>query len=147
MDKSSIVVNGVISRISYKNIHKGLVNFEIANNREYLSRDGYVNKDTSFFSAIIDLKVLDEYKNLLKVGNKVVVTGQPRSYFDKEKKKCFSIRVNKIIDERLYHEEEYSGSKLSFDKDGVMLWNGKRCEATPMNHREEKELREMLEKY
>jgi len=143
-----INIEGVISRISNKYKDKNITFFEIARNNEYM-KDGFIKKDTSFFSAVIDNDLLREYKNIFKVGQKVVVSGIPNSYFDKEGRKCFTIKVFKIVLSSEYKNEiiNYSGPKISFDTDGVMLWNGKRCESIPLNPDEEKEIKDILSQY
>lgn len=143
---NNINIEGVISRISDKYQEKNITFFEVARNREYL-KDGFVEKDTSFFSAVIDNKLLEKYRDIFKVGQKVVVSGIPNSYFDKEGHKCFTIRVLNLYSSNEYVKEGYSGPVISFDTDGVMLWNGKRCEAVPMDPEEEKEIKDILSQY
>ena len=147
MNKNCIKVEGIIYRISYKHKDRNLICFEVARNREYLSSDGMIVKDTSFFSAIINFKELIKYKDLLKVGSKVVVSGIPNSYFNKDKQKCFTIKVLELFRPEDFVEEEKSGPKISIDTDGVMLWNGERCEIKPMDPEEEKEVNDILSKY
>ena len=36
---------------------------------------------------------------------------------------------------------------ISYDTDGVMLWHGKRCEATPASPEEQKEMEELLSRF
>lgn len=36
---------------------------------------------------------------------------------------------------------------ISYDTDGVMLWNGKRCESEPCSDEELKELEELLKEF
>lgn len=143
---NNINIEGVISRISDKYQEKNITFFEVARNREYL-KDGFVEKDTSFFSAVIDNKLLEKYRDIFKVGQKVVVSGIPNSYFDKEGRKCFTIRVLNLYSSNEYVKESCSGPVISFDTDGVMLWNGKRCEAVPMDPEEEKEIKDILSQY
>ena len=66
---NNINIEGVISRISDKYQEKNITFFEVARNREYL-KDGFVEKDTSFFSAVIDNKLLEKYRDIFKVGQK-----------------------------------------------------------------------------
>ena len=42
---------------------------------------------------------------------------------------------------------DYGGPKINFDTDGIMLWNGKRCESVPMNPEEEAKLKDILSQY
>lgn len=36
---------------------------------------------------------------------------------------------------------------IRFDPDGVMVWNGKRCESTPLSEEELKEMDELLNEF
>ena len=36
---------------------------------------------------------------------------------------------------------------ISYDTDGVMLWHGKRCEATPPSEEELKEMEDLLSEF
>ena len=42
---------------------------------------------------------------------------------------------------------EDSQSPMSFDKDGTMLWHGKRCETTPCSKEEQTEIDKLFEKF
>lgn len=145
---NNINIEGVISRISNKYQNKNITFFEIARNNKYI-QDGFVKKDTSFFSAVIDNDLLENYRNIFKVGQKVIVSGVPNSYFDKEGRKCFTIRVFKMCLSSKYKSDvvDYGGPKINFDTDGIMLWNGKRCESVPMNPEEEAKLKDILSQY
>lgn len=53
------------------------------------------------------------------------------------------------------HVTEYNGinidenlaNQFGEDTDGTQLWNGKRCEKTPMTEEEEKEIQEILDSF
>ena len=64
-------------------------------------------------------------------------------------RKCFTIRVFKICLSSKYKSDvvDYGGTKINFDTDGIMLWNGKRCESVPMNPEEEAKLKDILSQY
>ncbi len=148
MNINNIVVGGIISRISYQNKDRNIINFEVARNSKYMSKDGTIENETSFFSAIIDSNLLEKYKDIFKVGSKVVVFGIPNSYFDNKKRKCFCIRAFKLESlDSFLEKQENTGPNISFDTDGVMLWNGVRCEITKMDKDEEQELKDILSEY
>ena len=39
------------------------------------------------------------------------------------------------------------GPVISYDTDGVMLWNGKRCESLPLTEEEQQEMNKLLEEF
>ena len=143
---NNITIEGIISRISNKYQERNITFFEVARNNKYI-KDGSQIKDTSYFSVVIDNKLLINKKDLLKVGKKVVVSGIPNSYFDSSGHKCFTIKAFNIESEEEYKKITSSGPIISFDIDGVLLWNGKRCESKPMDPKEEQEIKDMLAQY
>ena len=50
-------------------------------------------------------------------------------------------RINEIIKYLPTHD---TNNKIKYDKDGVMLWNGKRCEVKKMTQKEQEELDKIL---
>ena len=40
-----------------------------------------------------------------------------------------------------------TSDQISYDEDGVMLWNGKRCESIPLTEEEQNEMEELLKEY
>lgn len=147
-----IVISGIISRINKKptkNQNDKYVWFEICQNKQY-KKDGLLKKETSYFSAMFDKKYLDCYEEILQIGKLVVVTGIPKSYFDLDEKKCFYIRVLNIRPlEEVIEESEESGKGpiISYDTDGIMLWNGKRCEAILPSQEEKSEIERIIKSY
>jgi exonuclease VII large subunit len=128
-----IILEGVISRINRED--NKYIWFDICRNDNYKDKNGEMRQDSSFFSARIDKSKLSDLRALEK-GKFVVVNGIPKSYIDKNNYKSFYIHVLSIEEYSKYKEKE----TISYDKDGVMLWNGQRCESEPASPEEIKEM-------
>ena len=46
--------------------------------------------------------------------------------------------------QRIHEILSYLSNKISYDPDGVMVWNGKRCESTELSDEEREELENLL---
>ena len=56
------------------------------------------------------------------------------------------------IPQKMEYNNKFKNNKIlnniiSYDMDGVMLWRGKRCEATPASPEEQKEMEELLSRF
>lgn len=56
------------------------------------------------------------------------------------------------IPQKMEYNNKFNNNKIlnniiSYDTDGVMLWHGKRCEATPASPEEQKEMEELLSRF
>ena len=103
-----------------------------------------------FLSVKIDIERIDN-KDLFKVGSWIVVTGIPKSFLDKNNMKQFYIFALKIEDARVFKindEKQNSQSpKITYDPDGVMVWDGKRCESIPASPEEIAEMEDLLSEF
>ena len=89
----------------------------------------------------------DLYENnidLFILGKNVYVKGYLNSYSDKNKTIHNYVTVTKI---ESYDFINTTGSVIEKDCDGVMLWNGKRCESVPLTEEELSELEELLKSF
>ena len=71
------------------------------------------------------------YKDLFLKNNKLFVKGYLNSYTDKDNKIASFVKVTDVSNNP---EDIIKGRKapyIRYDEDDVMVWNGKRCEATP----------------
>ena len=89
------------------------------------------------------------YKDLFFKNNKLFVKGYLNSYTDKDNKIA---RFVKVTDVSNNPEDIIKGKKapyIRYDEDDVMVWNGKRCEATPFEEDDPEYLRlvEMLKEF
>ena len=55
--------------------------------------------------------------------------------------------VTKITDNPNELINEKSAPHIRYDEDGVMVWNGKRCETIPPTEEEKKEMEKLLSEY
>lgn len=144
-----IVLEGNISRINDKELDK-YIWFDICKNEKYQTKEGEVKENSSFFSVKIDRERIYN-KDLFKVGSWIVVTGIPKSFLDKNNMKQFYIFALKIEDAKIFKindEKQNSQSpKITYDPDGVMVWDGKRCESEPATPEEIAEMEDLLSEF
>lgn len=89
------------------------------------------------------------YKDLFLKNNKLFVKGYLNSYTDKDNKIASFVKVTDVSNNP---EDIIKGRKapyIRYDEDNVMVWNGKRCEATPFEDDDPEYLRlvEMLKEF
>lgn len=132
----------------------------IINNVFHCSNDKYIafgltckkySKNESNNQVFASLRIYKDlyntYKDFFVKGKKIYVKGYINSYSDANKRICNFITVTEIFDNAI---DLLNGKKvphISYDYDGVMLWNGKRCEAIPPTEEERKEMENILSQY
>ena len=89
------------------------------------------------------------YKDLFLKNNKLFVKGYLNSYTDKDNKIASFVKVTDVSNNP---EDIIKGRKapyIRYDEDNIMVWNGKRCEATPFEEDDPQYLRlvEMLKEF
>lgn len=89
------------------------------------------------------------YKDLFLKNNKLFVKGYLNSYTDKDNKIASFVKVTDVSNNP---EDIIKGRKapyIRYDEDNVIVWNGKRCEATPFEDDDPEYLRlvEMLKEF
>lgn len=140
---NKIELTGNISRINDND--EKFIWFDICRNEKYKDKDGNVKEIPSFFDAKIERgKTKDN--ELFKVGAFVNIVGIPNTYIDKNGIKRFYIFVYEL-NNPLVKQEKKIETTVSYDSDGVMVWNGKRCESTEATEEEIKELEDLLSEY
>lgn len=145
MIKSSIIIDGNISSIN-ENIDEKYTWFDICQNNTYKNKEGLDVNEASFFTAKINKEKLKNL-NLFNIGSYVVLQGIPKSYIDKNKIKRFYIYVLEIYDALTYKKNSKNQLVIDYDSDGVMVWNGNRCEVIPPTEEEKREMDEILSAY
>ena len=136
----------IIDRITYHgvitskrdNVDDKFIWFDIKQDN-IIKKDGKVINNPSFFSA----RIYKEYKNLIVLHEEIYVKGIPGGYVDKKGIKQNYIHVDVINDVKVKNDL-IENNNISYDSDGVMLWNGKRCESTPLSKKEKNELDELI---
>lgn len=132
-----ITYHGVITSIR-DNIDDKFIWFDIKQDN-IIKKDGKVINNPSFFSA----RIYKEYKDLIVIHEEIYVKGIPGGYIDKKGIKQNYIHVDVINDVKVKNEL-IENNTISYDSDGVMLWNGKRCESTPLSKKEEEEIDKLI---
>lgn len=84
-------------------------------------------------------------KYILDINIEEVIKGIPKGFVDKKGYRQNYIHVTEINGVEL--SENIFNKIISYDTDGVMLWNGVRCESEPCADEELKELEELLKPF
>ena len=114
---------------------------------------GLTCKTFSNTKCFINFHIYDDlyniYKDLFLKNNKLFVKGYLNSYTDKDNKIASFVKVTDVSNNP---EDIIKGKKapyIRYDEDDVMVWNGKRCEATPFEEDDPQYLRlvEMLKEF
>ena len=136
VDINEIIISGVINNITDNNneyIKFGLTTIKFNNSKTYSS----LNIKRDLYTI---------YKDLFVKGNRVYVKGYLNSYSFNNKIQIF-ITVNDIADN---YDDITNGRKaphIRYDPDGVMVWNGKRCEKEESTEKEYLEMKELLKEF
>ena len=102
-----------------------------------------------FVSLNINRDLYNKYKYFFVKGKKVYVRGYLNSFSDKNKKIQNFITVTDIFDCYNSFSKNIKEPEpiIRYDSDGVMVWNGKRCESIPLAEDELKEMEELLSEF
>lgn len=136
VDINEIIMSGVINNIT-------------DNNRDYIKfglTTTKCGKNKVYSSLNINRNLYEIYKDFFVKGTKVFVKGYLNSYITNNKIQSF-ITVTDISNNQNDILNGKSAPHIRYDPDGVMVWNGKRCESIPPTVDELKELEELLKEY
>ena len=136
-----ILVHGKIINIK-NNVDDKYIWFDIVKDEYFKDKDGNLKNYPSFFSARILKTIANKY--ILDTNIEIVVKGIPKGYLDKYGYRKNYIHVTEI--NGVNTNEDVINNIISYDTDGVMLWNGKRCESIPTTLEEQLEIQEMINK-
>lgn len=145
MDNESINYNEVII--------SGIINVITDTNSQYIKFGLTTNKYTTnedkkvYVSLNISRELYDIHKDFFMKGIKVFVKGYLNSYIDKNNKIQSFITTTDISNNSSDIAKGRKEPYIRYDPDGVMVWNGKRCESEPMTKEELKELENLLSEY
>lgn len=135
---NEVILSGIINNIYDKNkyIIFGLTcnNYSKSNNKCYISLRIYEN-------------LYYKYKDFFVVGNKVFVKGYLNSYSDKNKVIFNYVMVSDISTNSNDILKGRSLPHIRYDPDGVIVWDGKRCEAIPPTKEELEEMNNILKEF
>lgn len=135
-DINEVMISGVINNITDNNnqyIKFGLTTIKYDNGKVYTSLN-------------INRNLYEIYKDFFVKENKVYIKGYLNSYSSNNKIQSF-ITVVDIADN---YDDILKGRKaphIRYDPDGVMVWNGKRCESVAPTEEERIEMEKLLNEF
>ena len=135
-DINEVMISGVINNITDNNnqyIKFGLTTIKYDNGKVYSSLN-------------INRNLYEIYKDFFVKGNKVYIKGYLNSYSSNNKIQSFIT----VVDIANNYDDILKGRKaphIRYDPDGVIVWNGKRCESIPPTEEEQQELDELLKDF
>ena len=100
-----------------------------------------------FVSLNINRDLYNKYKDFFVKGKKIYVRGYLNSFLDKNNKIQNFITVTDIYDYSINLSKNIKEPIIRYDSDGVMVWNGKRCESIPLAEEELKEMEKLLSEF
>ena len=136
-----ILVHGKIINIK-NNVDEKYIWFDISKDEYFKDKDGKLKNYLSFFSARISKTIANKY--IFDTNIEIIVKGIPKGYLDKNGYRQNYIHVTEI--NGVNTNKDVINNIISYDTDGVMLWNGKRCESVPTTLEEQLEIKEMINK-
>ncbi len=134
-----ILVHGKIINIK-NNVDEKYIWFDISKDEYFKDKDGNLKNYPSFFSARILKTIANKY--ILDANVEIVVKGIPKGYLDKNGYRQNYIHATEI--NGVETNEDILNQVISYDTDGIMLWNGKRCESIPTTKEGQLELQKMI---
>ena len=137
---NEVLISGIINIITDTN--GKYIKFGLATNKYTLNEDKKV-----YVSLNISRELFNTYQDLFLKGNKVFVKGYLNSYIDQNKKIQSFITVTDISNNSNDITNGRKSPHIRYDPDGVMVWNGKRCEAIPPTKEELQEIEDLLSEY
>lgn len=137
---NEVLVSGIINIITDTN--GAYIKFGLTTKKYTLNEDKKV-----YVSLNISRELFNTYKDYFIKGNKVFIKGYLNSYIDKNKKIQSFITVTDISNNPNDIIKGRSSPHIRYDYDGVMVWNGKRCEVTLPTKEEQKEMEELLSEF
>lgn len=137
---NEVLISGIINIITDTN--GKYIKFGLTTNKYTLNEDKKV-----YVSLNISRDLYNTYKNYFVKGNKVFVKGYLNSYIDQNKKIQSFITVTDISNNPNDITKGRKAPHIRYDFDGVMVWNGKRCEVIPPTKEELQEKEDLLNEY
>ena len=131
-DLNEIYISGIINNITDNN--KDYIKFGLTTNQ----------KNKKVYSSLnINRNLYEIYKDFFVKENKIYVKGYLNSYSSNNYIHTFITVIDVASNEKDIINGR-SAPHIRYDIDGVMIWNGKRCEIEPTTEEEQKELEELL---
>ncbi len=126
--------------------------FDICVNKKYSNNLDKEKNNPTYYKIKIYEKQLEKYSELLVIGRWIKIKGYLNSYIDKNNNYNLNLIAFSLVDmkKELELNRKLINKKnniISYNDDGVMLWNGKRCESSPCTSEEQKELEDLLSEF
>lgn len=137
---NEVLLSGIINTITDNG--NQYIKFGLTSNRYTLNENKKV-----YVSLNISRELFNIYQDLFFKGNKVFIKGYLNSYIDKDKKIQSFISVTDISNNSSDITKGRKEPHIRYDPDGVMVWNGKRCECILLTEEELKKLEEVLSEF
>lgn len=141
IDYNEVIISGNINVIKDINDDDKYVKFSIVSKK-------YSNNSNSkvYISLNISRELYYENLDYFFVNNKVFIKGYLNSYSVNNRMQNF-ITVTKISDNYDDIINCRKSPRIRYDPDGVMVWNGKRCESKEPTEEEKREMEEILKEF
>ncbi|MGN1268765.1 MAG: hypothetical protein ACI4U0_04640 [Candidatus Aphodocola sp.] len=136
VDLNEIIISGIINNITDNNrdyIKFGLTTLKYEKNKVYSSLN-------------INRNLYMTYKDFFIKGTKVFIKGYLNSYITNNKIQLF-ITVTDISNNKEDILNGKSAPHIRYDPDGVMVWDGKRCEKEIPTKEEQQEMEQLLSEF
>lgn len=137
---NEVLISGIINVITDTN--GKYIKFGLTTKKYTLNEDKKV-----YVSLNISRELFNIYQDLFLKDNKVFVKGYLNSYIDQNKKIQSFITVTDISNNPNDITNGKKAPYIRYDSDGVMLWNGKRCESIPPTNKELDEMENLLKDF
>ena len=135
-----VLLSGII--VNIKEGIGGYILFTMKCKKYSESKYNFVYVSLSIYEDLYNI-----YKDIFVKDNEIFIKGYINSYVDNNRN--YKMFISVIGVSKSYEQliECKKTPYIRFDPDGVMVWNGKRCESTPLSDEELKEMDELLNEF
>ena len=137
---NEIIISGIINNL--KDTNDKYIKFAITSKK--FTNDE--NKNV-YVSLNVSREIYNIYLDYFFKGNKVFVKGYLNSYIDKNNIVKSFVTVTDISNNPNDIIKGKSGPHIRYDPDGMMVWDGKRCESRIATPEEQEEMRQLLSEF
>lgn len=137
---NQVLLSGII--VNIKEGIGGYILFTMKCKKYSESKYNFVYVSLSIYGDLYNI-----YKDIFVKDNEIFIKGYVNSYVDNNRN--YKMFISVIGVSKSYEQliEDKKTQYIRFDSYGVMVWNGKRCESTPLSEDELKEMDELLNEF
>ena len=137
---NQVLLSGII--VNIKEGIGGYILFTMKCKKYSVSKYNFVYVSLSIYEDLYNI-----YKDIFVKDNEIFIKGYVNSYVDNNRD--YKMFISVIGVSKSYEQliEDKKTPYIRFDSDGVMVWNGKKCESTPLSEEELKEMDELLNEF